>query len=187
MIEFLIFGPLLGSLISGLMYRSIGENVAIILATSIVIVGAIISWIVFLDVIPIENGSRVVFDWITSGALNSAWAVKVDSLVKVMLVVVLSVSSLVHLYSIGYMRNDHNWNSEEKYKARFFSYLSFFTFAMLVLVSADNLLQLFFGWEGVGVASYLLIGFYFKKPSANNAAMKAFIVNRVGDFGFRSF
>ena len=184
MIEFLIFGPLLGSLISGLMYRSIGENVAIILATSIVIVGAIISWIVFLDIIPIENGSRVVFDWITSGALNSAWAVKVDSLVKVMLVVVLSVSSLVHLYSIGYMRNDHNWNSEEKYKARFFSYLSFFTFAMLVLVSADNLLQLFFGWEGVGVASYLLIGFYFKKPSANNAAMKAFIVNRVGDFGF---
>ena len=109
---------------------------------------------------------------------------KVDSLVKVMLVVVLSVSSLVHLYSIGYMRNDHNWNSGEKYKARFFSYLSFFTFAMLVLVSADNLLQLFFGWEGVGVASYLLIGFYFKKPSANNAAMKAFIVNRVGDFGF---
>ena len=138
----------------------------------------------FLDIIPIENGSRVVFDWITSGALNSAWSVKVDSLVKVMLVVVLSVSSLVHLYSIGYMRNDHNWNSEEKYKARFFSYLSFFTFAMLVLVSADNLLQLFFGWEGVGVASYLLIGFYFKKPSANNAAMKAFIVNRVGDFGF---
>ena len=101
-----------------------------------------------------------------------------------MLVVVLSVSSLVHLYSLGYMRHDHNWNSNENYKARFFSYLSFFTFAMLVLVSADNLLQLFFGWEGVGVASYLLIGFYFKKPSANSAAIKAFVVNRVGDFGF---
>ncbi len=166
------------------MYRSIGEEVAIFFATTIVIIGALLSWIVFLDVIPVENGSRVIFDWITSGALKSQWAVKVDSLVKVMLVVVLSVSSLVHIYSIGYMRNDHNWTLKEKYKARFFAYLSFFTFAMLVLVSADNLLQLFFGWEGVGVASYLLIGFYFKKPSANSAAMKAFIVNRVGDFGF---
>ena len=174
----------MGSLIAGLMYRSIGEEVAIFFATTIVIIGALLSWIVFLDILPVANGSRVIFDWITSGALNSQWVVKVDSLVKVMLVVVLSVSSLVHLYSIGYMRNDHNWTLKEKYKARFFAYLSFFTFAMLVLVSADNLLQLFFGWEGVGVASYLLIGFYFKKPSANNAAMKAFIVNRVGDFGF---
>ena len=179
MIEILIFGPLLGSLIAGFMYRSIGENVATILATSIVILGAIISWFVFLDIVAVDSGSVVVFDWIISGSLNSQWAVKVDSLVKVMLVVVLSVSSLVHLYSLGYMRHDHNWNSGEKYKARFFSYLSFFTFAMLVLVSSDNLLQLFFGWEGVGVASYLLIGFYFKKPTANNAAMKAFIVNRV--------
>ena len=184
MIEILIFGPLLGSLIAGFMYRSIGENVATILATSIVILGAIISWFVFLGIVTVNDGTVVVFDWIMSGSLNSQWAVKVDSLVKVMLVVVLSVSSLVHLYSLGYMRDDHNWNSGEKYKARFFSYLSFFTFAMLVLVSSDNLLQLFFGWEGVGVASYLLIGFYFKKPTANNAAMKAFIVNRVGDFGF---
>ena len=166
------------------MYRSLGEDIATIFTTSIVIIGALISWIIFLDIMPVENDTRVIFDWITSGALNSQWAVKVDSLVKVMLVVVLSVSSLVHLYSLGYMRHDHNWNSEDKYKARFFSYLSFFTFAMLVLVSSDNLLQLFFGWEGVGVASYLLIGFYFKKPTANNAAMKAFIVNRVGDFGF---
>ncbi len=184
MIEFLIFGPLLASLISGFMYRSIGEDAAIILPTLIVIICALVSWIVFLDIITVENGSRIIFDWITSGALNSQWAIKIDSLVKVMFVVVLSVSSLVHLYSVGYMRHDYNWNSNEKYKARFFSYLSFFTFAMLVLVSADNLLQLFFGWEGVGVASYLLIGFYFKKPSANNAAMKAFVVNRVGDFGF---
>ena len=184
MIELLIFGPLLGSLIAGFMHRSLGENGVTILATSIVLLGALISWFVFLDIILVENGTIVVFDWIVSGALNSQWAVKIDNLVKVMLVVVLSVSSLVHLYSLGYMRHDHNWNSVEKYKARFFSYLSFFTFAMLVLVSADNLLQLFFGWEGVGVASYLLIGFYYKKPSANNAAMKAFIVNRVGDFGF---
>ena len=144
MIEFLVFGPLLGSLISGFMHRSIGENGATILATSIVILGAFISWVVFLDIVPVEDGAIVVFDWIISGSLNSKWALKVDSLVKVMLVVVLSVSSLVHLYSLGYMRHDHNWNSEEKYKARFFSYLSFFTFAMLVLVSADNLLQLFF-------------------------------------------
>ena len=184
MIEFLIFGPLLGSLISGLMYRSLGEDVATVFTTSIVIIGALISWIIFLDIVPVENDTRVMFDWITSGALNSQWAVKIDSLVKVMFVVVLSVSSLVHLYSLGYMRHDHNWNPNENYKARFFSYLSFFTFAMLVLVSADNLLQLFFGWEGVGVASYLLIGFYFKKPSANSAAIKAFVVNRVGDFGF---
>ena len=184
MIEFLIFGPLLGSLIAGLLHRSIGENAATIIATSIVVIAGLISWVVFLDILPVENGSEVIFEWITSGALNSQWAIKIDSLVKVMLVVVLSVSSLVHIYSLGYMRDDHNWSLGEKYRARFFSYLSFFTFAMLVLVSADNLLQLFFGWEGVGVASYLLIGFYFKKPSANSAAMKAFIVNRVGDFGF---
>ena len=184
MIEFLIFGPLLGSVIAGLLHRSIGENVAIIIATAIVVIAGLASWAVFLDILPVENGSEVIFEWITSGALSSHWAIKIDSLVKVMLVVVLSVSALVHIYSLGYMRNDHNWSLGEKYRARFFSYLSFFTFAMLVLVSADNLLQLFFGWEGVGVASYLLIGFYFKKPSANSAAMKAFIVNRVGDFGF---
>ena len=184
MIEFLIFGPLLGAVIAGLLHRSIGENAATIIATSLVVMAGLISWVIFLDILPVENGSEVIFEWITSGALNSQWAIKIDSLVKVMLVVVLTVSSLVHIYSLGYMRDDHNWGLGEKYRARFFSYLSFFTFAMLVLVSSDNLLQLFFGWEGVGVASYLLIGFYFKKPSANSAAMKAFIVNRVGDFGF---
>ena len=110
MIEFLILGPFLGSLISGFLHRSIGEKVATILATSIVVLGALISWIIFLDVVPIENGSRIAFDWVASGSLNSQWAVKVDSLVKVMLVVILSVSSLVHLYSLGYMRHDHNWN-----------------------------------------------------------------------------
>ena len=183
MIEFLIFAPLFGAIISGFMYRIIGESIVTFL-NSRVILGALFSWIIFLEIMPIDHGSRVIFDWISSGSLKSQWALKIDSLVKTMFVVVLSVSSLVHLYSLGYMRHDHNWTLEENYKARFFSYLSFFTFAMLILVSADNLLQLFFGWEGVGVASYLLIGFYYKKQSANNAAMKAFIVNRVGDFGF---
>ena len=116
-------------------------------------------------------------DWIVSGNLQSSWSLKFDTLTSVMLVVVTSVSALVHIYSIGYMSHD-------PHQYRFFSYLSFFTFAMLMLVTSDNLLQLFFGWEGVGLASYLLIGVWYKKPSANAAAMKAFIVNRVGDFGF---
>ena len=115
--------------------------------------------------------------WITSGDLQVAWTLRVDTLTAVMLVVVTTVSSLVHLYSIGYM-------DEDPYRPRFFAYLSLFTFAMLMLVTADNLVQMFFGWEGVGLASYLLIGFWFKKPSANAAAIKAFVVNRVGDLGF---
>ena len=165
MIEFLIFGPLLGSLIAGLLHRSIGENVATIIATSIVVIAGLISWFVFLDILPVENDSEVIFEWITSGALNSQWAIKIDSLVKVMLVVVLSISSLVHIYSLGYMRDDHNWSLEESIDKIFLLFV-FFTFAMLVLVSADNLLQLFFGWEGVGVAStYLLIGFILKNPA----------------------
>src|SRR3989338_4105401 len=102
----------------------------------------------------------------------------------IMLVVVIAVSALVHLYPFGYMAHDDNWGHGEAYKARFFAYLSFFTFAMLMLITSDNLVQMFFGWEGVGVASYLLIGFYYRKPSANAAAIKAFVVNRVGDFGF---
>jgi NADH-quinone oxidoreductase subunit L len=115
--------------------------------------------------------------WISSGDFTVDWAFRLDTLTAVMLVVVNSVSALVHLYSIGYMSHD-------EHRARFFAYLSLFTFAMLMLVTADNLLQMFFGWEGVGVASYLLIGFWYKKASANSAAMKAFIVNRVGDFGY---
>src|SRR5512135_3328488 len=118
-----------------------------------------------------------VLPWIHSGDLRIDWAIRVDALTGVMLVVVTGVSSLVHLYSIGYMADDPG-------RPRFFSYLSFFTFAMLMLVTADNLLQMFFGWEGVGLASYLLIGFWYKKPEANAAAIKAFVVNRVGDFGF---
>ena len=124
------------------------------------------------------------FRWIVSGTLVSDWGVRLDRLTAIMLVVVTTVSAFVHLYSVGYMDHDANWKPGESYLPRFFAYLSFFTFAMLALVTADNLLQMFFGWEGVGVASYLLIGFYYRKASANAAAIKAFIVNRVGDFGF---
>ena len=124
-----------------------------------------------------------IFKWMSSGSLEANWAIRFDRLTAIMLVVVTTVSALVHLYSFGYMDHDPNWTNHETYKPRFFAYLSFFTFAMLMLVTSDNLLQMFFGW-GVGVASYLLIGFYYKKPTANAAAIKAFVVNRVGDFGF---
>ena len=131
-----------------------------------------------VDVGFMHHDARIaLFPWINSGDLQVAWALRVDTLTAVMLVVVNTVSSLVHLYSIGYM-------DEDPYRPRFFAYLSLFTFAMLMLVTADNLVQLFFGWEGVGLASYLLIGFWYQKPSANAAAIKAFVVNRVGDFGF---
>ena len=139
---------------------------------------ALLSWLVFWRVgFDHETIKVPVANWITSGELEIAWSLRIDTLTAVMLVVVTTVSSLVHLYSIGYMH-------EDPARARFFAYLSLFTFAMLALVTADNLVQMFFGWEGVGLASYLLIGFWYKKPSANAAAMKAFVVNRVGDFGF---
>ncbi len=126
-----------------------------------------------------------VLRWIQLGrAWTRRLGLRLDTLTAIMLVVVTTVSALVHMYSMGYMAHDDNWTHDEHYKARFFAYLSLFTFAMLMLVTADNLLQMFFGWEGVGLASYLLIGFWYKKASANAAAMKAFIVNRVGDFGF---
>ena len=142
------------------------------------LVGAVL--LAFVDVGLNGHDAHVpIFNFITSGDLQVDWALHIDSLTAVMLVVVTTVSALVHLYSIGYMADD-------PYQPRFFSYLSFFTFAMLMLVTADNLAQLFFGWEGVGLASYLLIGFWFHKPEANAAAIKAFIVNRVGDFGFRA-
>jgi len=179
-----ILTPLIGALVSGFFYKTLGERNVIIFSTFITVLGALISWLIFLNVFKLNNDTAFLMNWLSSGNFNADWSLKFDSLVKVMLVVILSVSSLVHLYSIGYMRRDHNWEETETYKPRFFAYLSFFTFAMLMLVSADNLLQLFFGWEGVGLASYLLIGFYYKKPSANASAMKAFIVNRVGDFGF---
>ncbi len=142
------------------------------------LLAAVLSWIVFFQVgIGHATAKVQLMRWIASGDLEVSWALRIDTLTAVMLVVVNTVSSLVHLYSIGYMAEDDS-------RPRFFAYLSLFTFAMLMLVTADNLLQMFFGWEGVGLASYLLIGFWYKKPSANAAAMKAFIVNRVGDFGF---
>ncbi len=141
-------------------------------------IAAVLSWIVFVQVaVGHETHAVTLMRWITSGELDTSWSLKIDTLTAVMLVVVTTVSSLVHLYSIGYMHEDDS-------RPRFFAYLSLFTFAMLMLVTADNLVQMFFGWEGVGLASYLLIGFWYKKPSANAAAIKAFVVNRVGDFGF---
>ncbi|MGF1446591.1 MAG: NADH-quinone oxidoreductase subunit L [Pikeienuella sp.] len=168
--------PLLGALIAGFAHRLIGERAAMVVPTALLFVCGLFSWIIFFSMDGTEP-SIVLFDWIVSGDLQAQWTIRADRLTAVMLVVVTSISALVHLYSIGYME-------EDSAKPRFFAYLSFFTFAMLALVTGDNLLQIFFGWEGVGVASYLLIGFWYKKSSANSAAMKAFIVNRVGDFGF---
>jgi NADH-quinone oxidoreductase subunit L len=155
-----------------------GSRAAELITTGLLLVAAGLSWVVLVDVGFMHHDARIaLFPWITSGDLQVAWSLRVDTLTAVMLVVVNTISSLVHLYSIGYM-------DEDPYRPRFFSYLSLFTFAMLMLVTADNLVQLFFGWEGVGLMSYLLIGFWYQKPSANAAAIKAFVVNRVGDFGF---
>ncbi len=174
----IVFLPLAGALIAGFFGRVLGERPSEVVTTAFLLLAAILSWWVFTQV---GFGHAVfkvpVMRWITSGDLDVNWTLRVDTLTAVMLVVVTTVSSLVHLYSIGYMAEDDS-------RQRFFAYLSLFTFAMLMLVTADNLLQMFFGWEGVGLASYLLIGFWYKKPSANAAAIKAFVVNRVGDFGF---
>jgi NADH-quinone oxidoreductase subunit L len=155
-----------------------GSRAAELITTGLLLVAAALSWVAFVDVGFMHHDVRIaLFPWINSGDLQVAWSLRVDTLTAVMLVVVNTVSSLVHLYSIGYMDEDPN-------RPRFFAYLSLFTFAMLMLVTSDNLVQMFFGWEGVGLASYLLIGFWYQKPSANAAAIKAFVVNRVGDFGF---
>jgi NADH-quinone oxidoreductase subunit L len=155
-----------------------GSRAAELITTGLLLVSAALSWVAFVDVGFMHHDVRIaLFPWINSGELQVSWALRVDTLTAVMLVVVNTVSSLVHLYSIGYM-------DEDPYRPRFFAYLSLFTFAMLMLVTSDNLVQMFFGWEGVGLASYLLIGFWYLKPSANAAAIKAFVVNRVGDFGF---
>ncbi|MBL4751395.1 MAG: NADH-quinone oxidoreductase subunit L [Amylibacter sp.] len=179
----LLFAPLVGSLICGFGHKFIGEKAALTVSTGMLFLSAILSWVIFVSF----NGDTEVitlFRWVESGTLSSDWAIRLDRLTAVMLVVINTVSAVVHLYSWGYMDKDPQWKEGESYKPRFFAFLSFFTFAMLMLVTSDNLLQMFFGWEGVGVASYLLIGFYYRKPSAGAAAMKAFIVNRVGDFGF---
>ena len=181
--KIILFAPLLGALIAGFGWRIIGEKGAMAVTTGLLFLAALLSWIVFLG-FDGELRQIHILDFIRSGSLDTAWSIRLDRLTAIMLIVVTTVSALVHLYSWGYMAHDENWGEGEHYKARFFAYLSFFTFAMLSLVTADNLVQMFFGWEGVGVASYLLIGFYYKKSSANAAAIKAFVVNRVGDFGF---
>ncbi|RUU99753.1 NADH-quinone oxidoreductase subunit L [Mesorhizobium sp. M6A.T.Cr.TU.017.01.1.1] len=179
MYQAIVFLPLLGFLIVGLFGTSLGAKASEYITSGFLVISAVLSWVAFFSV---GFGEGEVFTvpvmrWIQSGGLEAAWALRIDTLTVVMLVVVNTVSALVHIYSIGYMHHDPN-------RPRFFAYLSLFTFAMLMLVTADNLVQMFFGWEGVGLASYLLIGFWYKKPSANAAAIKAFVVNRIGDFGF---
>jgi NADH-quinone oxidoreductase subunit L len=178
MYQAIVFLPLIAAIIAGLGGRWIGVKPAMAVTTGAVMASAALSWVAFFQVaFGGQPTSITLMTWLTSGDLSFDWSIHVDTLTAVMLAVVNSVSALVHLYSWGYME-------EDRHKPRFFAYLSLFTFAMLMLVTADNLVQMFFGWEGVGLASYLLIGFWYKKPSANAAAMKAFIVNRVGDFGF---
>jgi NADH-quinone oxidoreductase subunit L len=189
MIQAIVFLPLIGALVAGLLGRTIGHRPSEFITTGLLLIAAVLSWVVFIPVAfgdglagAVGDGHAAVLKvevmrWIQVGDMDLRWILRVDTLTAIMLVVVNTVSALVHLYSIGYM-------SDDPHRSRFFAYLSLFTFAMLMLVTADNFLQMFFGWEGVGLASYLLIGFWYTKPSASAAAMKAFIVNRVGDFGF---
>jgi len=174
----ILFLPLLASIISGFFGKIIGDRSSEIITSLFVVISAGLSLFIFYNVIfNLYEKNIVLATWINSGTLNVNWSIKIDALSSVMLVVVTLVSALVHIYSIGYMSHD-------PHKPRFMAYLSLFTFAMLTLVTADNFLQLFFGWEGVGLCSYFLIGFWFKRETANAAAIKAFVVNRVGDFGF---
>jgi NADH-quinone oxidoreductase subunit L len=179
----ILFAPLIGALIGGFGWRYIGETAAQYVTTGLLFLAALLSWVAFLQGADLDAPVHIL-NFIQSGTLDTAWSIRVDRLTTTMLIVITSVSALVHLYSFGYMAHDENFSEDQNYKARFFAYLSFFTFSMLMLVTSDNLVQMFFGWEGVGVASYLLIGFYWKKQSAGAAAIKAFVVNRVGDFGF---
>ena len=178
-IHIIVFLPLLAALIAGLGQRFIGAVAAKTITTAGLFTACLLSWPIFIGFLTGDEKAYVqpVMTWVQSGALSFNWELRVDALTAVMLVVITTVSALVHLYSWGYMEEDPD-------QPRFFAYLSLFTFAMLMLVTANNLVQMFFGWEGVGLASYLLIGFWYKKPSANAAAIKAFVVNRVGDLGF---
>src|SRR5688500_7033914 len=178
-VQLIVFLPLLAAIVAGLGNRMIGNLAAKLVTTGALFVGMALSWPIFLGFVAGTEHSQLypALEWIRSGDLRVDWALRVDALTSVMRVAVTTASSLAHLYSWGYM-------AEAASQPRFFAYLSLFTFAMLMLVTADNLVQMFFGWEGVGLASYLLIGFWYHKPSANAAALKAFIVNRVGDFGF---
>ena len=178
MLSFILLAPLAAAIVAGFGRDLIGPFAAKIVTTVTVGACAVLSWVLFLRQVDAPVSQAIyLMDWFTSGDLTVAWSIRFDSLTAVMLVVVTTVAALVHLYSWGYMEEDPD-------QPRFFAYLSLFTFAMLALVTANNLIQLFFGWEGVGLASYLLIGFWYYKPSANAAAIKAFVVNRVGDFGF---
>ncbi|HYI47974.1 MAG TPA: NADH-quinone oxidoreductase subunit L [Allosphingosinicella sp.] len=179
MVQAIVFLPLLAAIVAGFGNRMLGNFAAKLITTGALFASMFLSWPIFLGFLAGTEHSQLhpVFTWFTSGALQVEWALRVDALTAVMLVVVTTVSALVHLFSWGYMAEDDS-------QPRFFAYLSLFTFAMLMLVTADNLVQMFFGWEGVGLASYLLIGFWYHKPSANAAALKAFVVNRIGDFGF---
>lgn len=177
LIKLVLFLPLIGALTSGLLSGLVSKRFAQIFNSALLSISAILAFVLFFQIgIKGEKETVILFDWITSGTFSASWALQVDSLTSAMLVLVTFVSALVHIYSIGYM-------DEDKSVPRFMAYLSLFTFFMLILVTANNFLQLFVGWEGVGLASYLLIGFWFHKPSANAAAIKAFVVNRVGDFG----
>lgn len=174
----IILLPLLGSCIAGFFGRKIGDKASQFITSSFLVIAAVTSWVLFFKVISGHlSYTHELFSWVSVSSFHFDWALRIDALTVVMLIVVTTVSSVVHIYSVGYMSHD-------KSKSRFMSYLSLFTFAMLMLVTSDNLVQMFFGWEGVGLASYLLIGFWYEKPSACAAAMKAFIVNRVGDVGF---
>jgi NADH-quinone oxidoreductase subunit L len=179
--DLIVFLPLVGFLIAGLIGNQIGPRPSELITTGLLGLSAILAWISFVEVGILGDADHAlvvpVGNWFTSGRLAAAWALRIDTLTVVMLVVVTTVSFLVHFYSFGYMAEDPS-------RPRFFAYLSMFTFAMLMLVTADNLVQMFFGWEGVGLASYLLIGFWYDRPAANAAAIKAFVVNRIGDFGF---
>ena len=172
-----VFFPLLGAIIAGLFGRMIGDRGAQLVTCGGLILAALCSWVVLADAVGGEPYKVEVMRWLHSGTFEADWVLRVDVLSAVMMFVVSTVSALIHVYSIGYMAHDHSI-------PRFMSYLSLFTFFMLALVTADNFLQLYFGWEGVGLVSYLLIGFWYTRPSACAAAIKAFLVNRVGDFGF---
>src|SRR2546421_3487940 len=178
MYQAIVFLPLIGCVIAGLFGRAIGPRPSELVTTTLLFASMVLSWVAFAWVGFGHQDAHVVLGtFIGSGDLHAEWALRADPLTAVMFVVVTTISAIVHLYSIGYMAEDPG-------RPRFFSYLSLFTFAMLMLVTADNLVQLFFGWEGVGLMSYLLIGFWYQKPEANAAAIKAFVVNRIGDFGF---
>ncbi len=178
MVYFIVFLPLLGSIIAGFWGRRLGDKLSLYLTSTLLLISMTLSWITFWQ-LSSNHVDKVypLMEWMNVGDFNVVWSLRYDMLSAVMMIVITTVSAMVHIYSIGYMSHDNS-------KPRFMSYLSLFTFAMLMLVTSDNLIQLFFGWEGVGLASYLLIGFWYHKPSAHTAAMKAFIVNRVGDFGF---